>query len=150
MPSRVEGWVFLGGGSPRLSSPKLSPLKATLQYNLSPVSNLLSFTVCPSAVGDALVGQVVDFLGRPYTPASTAGEGAGSDALASAAAAGSSAAMAAVQPLGVDQKLPLLNGQPDMDSREQINEPLVTGIKVCARALKHVLMRFRWETAGGF
>jgi flagellar biosynthesis/type III secretory pathway ATPase len=53
-------------------------------------------------VGDALRGQVVDFLGRPL----------GSQ----------------VQ-IGADRELPLFNAQLDMDSREQINEPLTTGIK---------------------
>lgn len=61
-------------------------------------------------VGAELAGQVVDFMGRPH----------GSQ-----------------YQIGVDAQLPLLNQQLDMDSREQINEPLLTGVKAgpsCARS----------------
>ena len=87
--------------------------------------------VCPHAVGEALVGQVVDFLGRSYPlhpPAPTP------EAAAPSSSGGSSDAIPQQQqlaPIGADKQLPLLNGQPDMDSREQINQPLVTGVKVC-------------------
>ena len=54
-------------------------------------------------VGNALTGQVVDFMGRPH----------GSQ-----------------YQIGLDAQLPLLNDQLDMGSREQINEPLLTGVKV--------------------
>ena len=53
--------------------------------------------------GDALTGKVVDFLGR---------------------APGSQ-----VQ-LGTSAMVPLFGEQPDMESREQIAEPLLTGVKV--------------------
>lgn len=56
-------------------------------------------------VGDALAGQVVDFMGRTH----------GSQ-----------------YQLGLDRQLPLLNDQLEMGSREQINEPLLTGVKVYA------------------
>ena len=88
-------------------------------------------TVCPPAVGEALVGQVVDFLGRSYPlhpPAPTP------EAAAPSSSGGSSDAIPQQQqlaPIGADKQLPLLNGQPDMDSREQINQPLMTGVKVC-------------------
>lgn len=52
---------------------------------------------------DALTGKVVDFLGR---------------------APGSQ-----VQ-LGTDVMVPMFGEQPDMESREQINEGLLTGVKV--------------------
>ena len=54
-------------------------------------------------VGDALIGKVVDFLGRP---------------------AGSA------QQLGTSAFAPLFAEQPDMESREQIAQALVTGVKV--------------------
>ena len=68
-------------------------------------------------VGRGLIGHVVDFLGRPLSIDS------------------SSTSSTVVQenspsiPLGTDAYLPLLNAQPDMESREQIAEPLVTGVK---------------------
>lgn len=61
-------------------------------------------------VGKALVGHIVDYLGRPVS------ENGGK--LVSEIA------------LGTDKYLPLLNAQPDMESREQITEALVTGVKV--------------------
>lgn len=64
------------------------------------------------------MGQVVDFLGRPY-PLEEGEEEQGGDG----------GAQAAAQPLGADALLPLLNAQPDMDSREQIHESLLTGVK---------------------
>ena len=94
-------------------------------------------TACLStAVGDALVGQVVDFLGRPYPL-----DGASSDGGAAAQhqqpapaqhpeAAEAGVAGPGPAPIGGDATLPLLNGQPDMDSREQICEPLLTGVRV--------------------
>ena len=54
-------------------------------------------------VGVALNGQAVNFLGCPQ----------GSQFQ-----------------LGMDAQLPLLNDQLDMKSREQINSPLFTGVKV--------------------
>lgn len=74
-------------------------------------------------MGDALVGQVVDFLGRPY-PLEEAEE-----ARAGQQEGGSDSARAAAQPLGGDALLPLLNAQPDVDSREQIHEALLTGVR---------------------
>ena len=56
-------------------------------------------------VGDALLGQTVDFLGR--RPGGEA-------------------------QLGGDVQVPLFNQQLDMASREQITEALTTGIKVMA------------------
>ena len=58
--------------------------------------------------GEALTGKVVDFLGR---------------------APGSQ-----VQ-LGTDVMVPLFGEQPDMESREQIAESLLTGVKVSHAAL---------------
>lgn len=85
-----------------------------------------------AAVGDALVGEVVDFLGRPYPMQHQAGSSSGTSGSSSVQphpeAEGSGAA--AVAPIGADSQLPLLNGQPDMDSREQINEALMTGVRV--------------------
>jgi flagellar biosynthesis/type III secretory pathway ATPase len=53
--------------------------------------------------GEAVTGKVIDFLGRP--PGSQ------------------------VQ-LGTNVMVPLLGEQPDMESREQIAESLLTGVKV--------------------
>ncbi|PRW45016.1 ATP synthase subunit alpha [Chlorella sorokiniana] len=82
-------------------------------------------------VGDALVGQVVDFLGRPYPMEQQAVAAASSSSSSPVQphpeAEGADAA--AVPPIGTDAQLPLLNGQPDMDSREQINEALMTGVR---------------------
>lgn len=61
------------------------------------------YEVARVPVGGALSGQVVNFLGCPQ----------GSQI-----------------PLGMDAQLPLLNDQLDMKSREQINTPLFTGVKV--------------------
>ena len=61
------------------------------------------YEVARVPVGVALSGQVVNFLGCPQ----------GSQI-----------------PLGMDAQLPLLNDQLDMKSREQINTPLFTGVKV--------------------
>lgn len=60
-------------------------------------------------VGDALRGCIVDFLGRRVNPDGTPA--------------------ADQEPVGTNRKLPLLNDQPDMESREQINEPLITRVK---------------------
>lgn len=77
------------------------------------------------------MGRVVDFLGRPYPMQHAAGGGGGNGAAARVAPHPEAEAdAAAVPPLGADQQLPLLNGQPDMDSREQICEPLLTGVRV--------------------
>lgn len=65
-------------------------------------------------VGKGLCGQVVDFLGRP---------------MQSLGGIHGSPASAPNPPLGLDAQLPLLNPQPDMESREQIAEALVTGVK---------------------
>lgn len=68
------------------------------------------YEVARVPVGVALNGQVVNFLGCPQ----------GSQI-----------------PLGMDAQLPLLNDQLDMKSREQINTPLFTGVKVtCCTCLK--------------
>lgn len=61
------------------------------------------YEVARVPVGAALNGQAVNFLGCPQ----------GSQF-----------------PLGMDAQLPLLNDQLDMKSREQINTPLFTGVKV--------------------
>ena len=62
------------------------------------------YDVAKVPVGDELAGKVVDFLGRaPGTQ---------------------------VQ-LGTSAFAPLFGEQPDMESREQIAEALVTGVKVC-------------------
>ena len=53
--------------------------------------------------GDALVGRTVDYMGRS----------AGSEAQ-----------------LGDDMLVPLFNAQLNMESREQINQSLTTGVKV--------------------
>lgn len=60
-------------------------------------------------VGKELIGHVVDYLGRALPDN-------GGEPLS-------------LQPLGADIHLPLLNVQPDMESREQIAEPLITGVK---------------------
>lgn len=61
------------------------------------------YEVARVPVGVALNGQTVNFLGcRPGSQI----------------------------PLGMDAQLPLLNDQLDMKSREQINTPLFTGVKV--------------------
>ena len=41
------------------------------------------------------------------------------------------AAHQTMQAIGQDTRVPLFNAQLDMDSREQINEALTTGVKVC-------------------
>jgi F-type H+-transporting ATPase subunit alpha len=64
-------------------------------------------------VGDSLRGQVVDYLGRVLSPD---GKLLGSPQVNT-------------QQLGTEARLPLLNRQPDMESREQITEALVTGVK---------------------
>lgn len=81
----------------------------------------------------------MDFLGRPYPLDQGSSSGGIDGSSSSSGGSGSSAeqqhaaALEAQQvPIGADQLLPLLNGQPDMDSREQINEPLLTGVKVRA------------------
>lgn len=62
------------------------------------------YDVAKVPVGDGLTGKIVDFLGRaPGTQ---------------------------VQ-LGTSAFAPLFGEQPDMESREQIAEALVTGVKVC-------------------
>jgi F-type H+-transporting ATPase subunit alpha len=72
------------------------------------------------------VGQVVDFLGRPYPlqpPQESSSSSSDLDGNSSSASQQQRA------PIGADQLLPLLNRQPDMNSREQINQPLMTGVK---------------------
>ena len=68
--------------------------------------------------GDALVGQTVDFMGR--RPGGGGGGGA---------------------QLGADVLVPLFNEQLDMESREQINQALTTGVKVRFLGLKQVLSK---------
>lgn len=65
-------------------------------------------------VGSSLWGQVVDHLGRALSKTGDLlrGEPQG-----------------ACQQLGTEAWLPLLNRQPDMGSREQITEALITGVK---------------------
>ena len=94
-------------------------------------------------MGDALVGQVVDFLGRPYPlqhqPAASGSGNGGASSSSSSIQTHPEAegeAGAAPAPIGTDAHLPLLNGQPDMDSREQINEALLTGVRVRGGALE--------------
>ncbi len=53
--------------------------------------------------GPALFGHVVDFLGRP---------------------------MGSKMQLGTDVTVPLFNDSPSMEMRQQINQPLLTGVKV--------------------
>lgn len=81
-------------------------------------------------MGDALVGQVVDFLGRPYPMQQQAGSSGASSSSVQPHPEAEGAQSAAVPPIGTDAQLPLLNVQPDMDSREQINEALMTGVRV--------------------
>lgn len=77
---------------------------------------------------------MVDFLGRPYPLEPLAGQDSSSSS--GGTEQQHAAAPAAPQvPIGGDQLLPLLNSQPDMDSREQINEPLLTGVKVRTSAV---------------
>jgi len=61
------------------------------------------YDVAKVPVGDELTGKIVDFLGRP--PGSQT-------------------------QLGTSAFAPLFAEQPDMESREQIAEALVTGVKV--------------------
>ena len=49
-----------------------------------------------------------------------------------------------MQAVGQDAQVPLFNAQLDMDSREQINEALTTGVKVCA------MLRIEVTVAGLF
>ncbi len=70
----------------------------------------------------------MDFLGRPYPMQQQAASSSSSSVQPHPEAEGADAA--AVAPIGTDARLPLLNGQPDMDSREQINEALMTGVRV--------------------
>ena len=65
-------------------------------------------------VGEALRGQVVDYLGRPLSPDGKLHNGT---------------PQANTHQLGTESRLPLINRQPDMESREQITEALVTGVK---------------------
>ena len=67
------------------------------------------YEVMSVPVGKALVGRIVDYLGRPVSE--NGGE------------------LVSEISLGTDKYLPLLNAQPDMESREQITEALVTGVK---------------------
>lgn len=62
------------------------------------------YDIAKVPAGDSLMGNVVDFLGRP--PSSQIQQ-------------------------GTNVFVPLFGEQPDMESREQIAEPLVTGVKVC-------------------
>ena len=64
-------------------------------------------------VGQALTGISTDFLGRQKSE---------------------------TQQQGSDQELPLFNEQPPMDDREQIQEPLFTGLKVNGLSYKVLLM----------
>ena len=64
-------------------------------------------------VGGALAGQVVDFMGRLH---------------------------GSPYQIGLDKQLPLLNEQLDMGSREQINEPLLTGVKASKQLLTYIAL----------
>lgn len=93
------------------------------------------------------MGRVVDFLGRPYplvdaiSRSSAANGGSQAAPQHPEAAEGAEDLLAAAGPqIGADERLPLLNSQPDMDSREQINEPLLTGVKVGGRIVVCVLL----------
>ena len=66
-------------------------------------------------VGDALLGRVVDFLGRPLDPEPGGPESGPEPGGFAGGVAG--------------ERLPLLNAQVDMESREVIAEPLLTGVK---------------------
>lgn len=134
---RQAGHAVVSGPQPHPSCAFLRPVDTLL---LAPCSRLHAFCYvhatgargqpaappAPPAVGDALAGQVVDFLGRPY-PLSQPG---GQDGSSSGSSSEQQQPAAQQVPIGTDELLPLLNGQPDMDSREQINEPLLTGVKV--------------------
>lgn len=68
------------------------------------------YDIAKVPAGDSLMGKVVDFLGRP--PDSQIQQ-------------------------GTNVFVPLFGEQADMESREQIAQPLVTGVKVCnASAVK--------------
>lgn len=67
------------------------------------------YDIATIPVGEGLVGSVVDFLGRRI----------GSNTQ-----------------VGTSAELPLFNQQPTMDDREQICEPLLTGVKVRLRAIQ--------------
>ena len=66
-------------------------------------------------VGEALTGVCTDFLGRLDSES---------------------------QQLGNDEQLPLFNEQAPMDDREQIQEPLFTGLKVC-----YLCSQLEWHKA---
>lgn len=109
-------------------SPPLPPPLLLVLLHVRPPMLLLPSLALLVAVGDALVGQVVDFLGRPYPMQQQQQAASSSSVQPHPEAEGADAA--AVAPIGTDAQLPLLNGQPDMDSREQINEALMTGVRV--------------------
>jgi F-type H+-transporting ATPase subunit alpha len=71
-------------------------------------------------VGSSLIGKVVDFLGRPHELSTTT---------SSSSSSSNSPPYQQKQQIGTETMLPLLNKQPDMESREQINQPLTTGIR---------------------
>ena len=51
-----------------------------------------------------------------------------------------------MQAIGQDARVPLFNAQLDMDSREQINEALTTGVKV--RATLMSMNELDWPSVG--
>jgi F0F1-type ATP synthase alpha subunit len=76
----------------------------------------LSFEV---PAGDDLYGQVVDFLGRPQ---------------------------GSKQQIGTDASIPLYNISPTMEMRQQIHEPLLTGVKVKHGASGHLCLMIQLES----
>lgn len=81
------------------------------------LSTKKEYNVATVPVGEALTGQSTDFLGRLSSDN---------------------------RQLGADEQLPLFNEQASMDDREQIQEPLFTGIKV------HYTLDNRDTLKGGF
>lgn len=76
----------------------------------------LSFEV---PAGDGLFGKVVDFLGRPK---------------------------GSKQQIGTDATIPLFNTSPSMEMRQQILEPLLTGVKVKHGPVEHECLMMQMET----
>ena len=79
------------------------------------------YTIAHVPVGAGGAGQVVDFLIRPL------------DAQLNVASLGAASMRGATAPL--------LGVAPDMDAREQICEPLTTGVKVTAETLDPPIIR---------
>ena len=89
-------------------------LLQVVDENLGPTTKR-DFEIALVPAGDALIGQLVDFLGR---------------------------APGTQQQLGTDERMPMFALQPGLQDREPISEPLVTGIKVpyirCAAIVQHM------------